>query len=125
MTMRKRLSTIWLALFFLPYLCFSVIGDLPHQHGRYGVFQLSLQALHAAMPATGSAIAADPGSDGNDADHCSLCQVQATFSACASLGISPCATPLVATPCINTDHQLTPDALTGSSSSRAPPFSPS
>jgi len=123
MTMRKRLSTIWLALFLLPYLCFSVIGDLPHQHGRHGLFQPWHQTLQAAVPTAGSAIVANPGSDGDDAEHCPLCQVQAALSACAAISVTLDTLPVIAALYINTEQHLTIRSLSSPTSARAPPVS--
>lgn len=121
--MHKRLSTIWLALFLLPYLCFAVIGDLPHMHGRHGGFVPTSHAVFASEALTGSAMVLDLGSDENDPAHCSICQVQAAFSACASTIISPCTVPIIASPVIANAQYLTARSILTLSASRAPPTS--
>ncbi len=112
----RRYSTTWLVLCLLPYLCFALIGELPHQHG-HGAASACRRTLTATTPGM-TLTAAD-----NDCDHCPLCEAQAAFGACAALPIVHLVVPVTCTPRIIVHRALAQRHLAPLTASRAPPAS--
>ncbi len=118
--MRYRLCKSWLLLTLFPYLCFALIGLVPHTHGHeHGQAPLTM-LTETASSGTAQALSSV---DGDDADHCSLCQVQANIAACGPLAL-PCLifAPPQSTGIVGCIPRI-PPALAIHPSSRAPPAS--
>lgn len=89
--------TIWLMLLLVPYLCFTVIGELPHQHGHPD--RSHTASLHALCSSPlGTSWITNEGGEDNDGSHCPICIVQAAFSACASVSVPQYCLPVTQTP---------------------------
>lgn len=84
--MRYRLCKSWLLLTLFPYLCFALIGLVPHTHGHP---QATTPLCAQSGTSSFGHLGALPVDDDDDADHCSLCQVQANIAACAPLDFPP------------------------------------
>jgi len=116
--MRYRICKNWLLLTFFPYLCFALIGMAPHTHGHEHA-SASLSALAYSSSSSGQHRMSPV--DDDDADHCSLCQVQANIAACGALAFPLLVFAPPQTTGIVAYAELIPRAIAIQPSSRAPP----
>jgi hypothetical protein len=119
LNVRQRLSSVWLLILTLAYLCSAIISGLPHVH-EHGNAVFFPAHVPVTAPATGVAMTTGD-SDPCDDDHCIICQAQESLAACASFALPVIALPSPPSTPVLTPATLQVRSITVLTSSRAPP----
>ena len=108
-----------MVLLVVPYLCFAVIGEMPHEHGQSGSSSLPYSV------AAGLTNIEHPCHTVGNIDiaggQCPLCLAQASLSACASPSMPVYLLPGMVLTQSMAGNALTIRTLLLATSSRAPP----
>ena len=113
------MPTWWAYLALIPFLCFTAVAVLPHQHGQHrsvGSSYLTpgLSSVHSTLFA--------PAATDDDADGCALCQVQMVFANCVFTHTVFIFAPAWQHQRISPVEKLLPRTVLIDSSARGPPL---